>query len=78
MNATMTALRAIVSGLRKSGAISDPHVNAIVTELEAADKSLRNYDGERLQVRELCMAIAKDAGVETSITVAEAPLDFNH
>ncbi len=77
--ATISALRAIVAGLRKSGAISDePHVAAIVRELESAEKGLANYGtAERTRVRQLCMDIAKDAGVATSIKSPEAELDWN-
>lgn len=70
--ATSTALRAIVTGLRKSGAISEPHVEMIVREFEAAEAGLEQWGGaERIQFRQLCMNIASDAGIETSIKVAD-------
>lgn len=77
--ATATALRAIIAGLRKSGAISDqPHVAAIVRELEAVEGDLRNYGTDKqTRVRKLCMDIAADAGVETTIKAAEAEMRFN-
>ena len=77
--ATATALRAIVAGLRKSGAISgEPHVAAIVRELEAVEGDMKNYGTDKqYRVRKLCMDIAADAGVTTSIKTAEAESRFN-
>ncbi|MXP09595.1 hypothetical protein GRI68_05335 [Altererythrobacter halimionae] len=73
---TREALRAIVSGLRKSGAISERHVKAIVAEFESAESEVGRYGSPgEYSFRQLCMDIAKDAGVETKIKSAETPLD---
>ncbi|WP_374526544.1 hypothetical protein [Sphingopyxis sp.] len=77
-DATGAALRAIISGLRKSGAISQPHVQAIVTELEAADNAKDCTTIERIAIRKMCMGIAADAGVKTSITAPEPEMRFGH
>lgn len=77
--ATAAALRAVVAGLRKSGAISDdPHVTAIVRELEAIEGDLQRYGTDkRTRVRQLCMDLASDAGLTTKIKAAEAEMGFN-
>jgi hypothetical protein len=44
----------------------------IVREFEAAEAGLEQWGGaERIQFRQLCMNIASDAGIETSIKVAD-------
>ena len=77
--ATASTIRAIINGLRKSGTISDPHITAILRELEAIEPELARYSGAgQYRVRQLCIDIAADSGVETSIETAEPPLRFNH
>jgi hypothetical protein len=74
---TAAALRAIVSGLRRSGAISDPHVTAVVSELEALDAGfLKTVSPDRIAVRRLCMGIADDGGVETTIQTEEPAMEW--
>lgn len=74
--ATSEAILAIVRGLRKSGAISEPHVGAIVRELEAVEPEVAQYGADgQIRFRRLCMSIAADAGIETSIKSAEPPMN---
>jgi formate-dependent phosphoribosylglycinamide formyltransferase (GAR transformylase) len=76
--ATAAALRSIVSGLRKSGAISEPHIDAIVAAMESEEPELKRWGKQEwISYRQLCIDIASDAGVTTSIEVAE-PDEWNH
>lgn len=76
---TAAALRAVLSGLRKSGAISNNHVEAVVRELEKLDVNLGKVSSpDRYPVRCLCMDVAADAGVDTEIKSPEPNMDWRH
>lgn len=75
--ATATAFRAVISGLRRSGAIQVENVEGILRELEAAEPDLKRWGTEQwIRYRCLCMEIATDAGVPTSIKSAEPPMEW--